>query len=112
MSDAIAAHGLVKREGLPDWHGKVGLYDEVDADAGPTGVGRDAETLSDDGEVLDHTATGASPMWDQDGVHEIYRGWRRVLEAHGEPDLADPVHARVGGEYTLPEFDAENFEKP
>jgi len=81
------AHGLVKREGLPDWHGKVGLYDEVDADAGPTGVGRDAEQLhSTDGEVLDHTATGASPMWDQDGVHEIYRGWRRVLESYGLPD--------------------------
>ena len=39
------AHGLVKREGLPDWHGKVGLYDEVDADAGPTGEGRDAEQV-------------------------------------------------------------------
>ena len=31
---------------------------------------------------------------------------------HGEPDLTDPVYAHVGGEYTLPEFDAENFEKP
>ena len=41
---------------------------------------------SSDGEVLDHTATGAAPMWDQDGVHEIYRGWRRVLESYGEPD--------------------------
>jgi alpha-glucosidase len=81
------AHGLVKREGLPDWHGKVGLYDEVDADAGPTGEGRDAEQLrSTDGEPLDHTATGAAPMWDQDGVHEIYRGWRRVLESYGLPD--------------------------
>ena len=35
-----------------------------------------------------------------------------LIEAHGEPDLSDPVHARVGGEYTLPEFDAENFEPP
>ena len=25
-------------------------------------------------------------MWDQDGVHEIYRGWRQVLEAYGTPD--------------------------
>ena len=35
-----------------------------------------------------------------------------LIEVHGEPDLADPVHGRVGGEYTLPEFDAEKFEKP
>jgi alpha-glucosidase len=81
------AHGLVKREGLPDWHGPVGLYDTVDADLGPTGEGRDAD--QDDGEpttTLDHTATGASPMWDQEGVHEIYRGWRKVLDSYGEPD--------------------------
>ena len=35
-----------------------------------------------------------------------------LIEVHGEPDVEDPVHARVGGEYTLPEFDAESFEKP
>jgi uronate dehydrogenase len=32
-----------------------------------------------------------------------------LIEAHGEPDLTDPVHARVGGEYTTDEFDAEKF---
>ena len=26
------------------------------------------------------------PMWDQDGVHEIYRQWRAVLDAYGQPD--------------------------
>jgi alpha-glucosidase len=25
-------------------------------------------------------------MWDQDGVHEIYRAWRRILESYGTPD--------------------------
>jgi uronate dehydrogenase len=30
-----------------------------------------------------------------------------LIEAYGAPDPADPVHARVGGEYTLPDFDAE-----
>ncbi|MBB3084808.1 NAD-dependent epimerase/dehydratase family protein [Geodermatophilus sabuli] len=35
-----------------------------------------------------------------------------LVEAYGEPDLADPVHARVGGEYTLAQFDAENVEPP
>jgi uronate dehydrogenase len=32
-----------------------------------------------------------------------------LIEALGEPDLSDPVHARVGGEYSTAEFDAENF---
>ena len=82
------AHGLVKKDGLPDWHGPVGLYDEVDADAGPQGVGRDVEALEghDGALVLDHSATGNAPMWDQDDVHEIYRSWRRVLDSYGEPD--------------------------
>ena len=39
---------------------------------------------------------------------EVYA--EALIEAHGEPDPADPVHARVGGEYTLPEFDAEHVE--
>jgi uronate dehydrogenase len=34
-----------------------------------------------------------------------------LTEEYGRPDPADPVHARVGGEYTLPSFDAEHFEK-
>jgi uronate dehydrogenase len=29
-----------------------------------------------------------------------------LLAAQGDPDPADPVHARVGGRFTLPEFDA------
>jgi uronate dehydrogenase len=39
---------------------------------------------------------------------EVYA--EALIEAYGEPDLTDPVHARVGGEYTLPDLDAENFE--
>jgi uronate dehydrogenase len=35
-----------------------------------------------------------------------------LIEVHGEPDLADPVHGRVGGEYTTADFDNENFEPP
>ena len=35
-----------------------------------------------------------------------------LIEAHGEPDPADPVHSRVGGQFTLPQFDAENLERP
>jgi len=39
---------------------------------------------------------------------EVYA--EALIEAHGEPDPADPVLARVGGQYTLPGFDAENIE--
>jgi uronate dehydrogenase len=38
---------------------------------------------------------------------EVYA--EALVEADGEPDLTDPVHARVGGQYTLPEFDAERI---
>ena len=33
-----------------------------------------------------------------------------LIAVHGEPDPADPVHARVGGEYATEEFDAERIE--
>jgi alpha-glucosidase len=46
------AHGLMKREGLPDAQKASGELD---------GGGNDG------------------PMWDQDDVHEIYRGWHSVL---------------------------------
>ena len=59
------AHGLVKGEGLPD-------------------VDHQTRMLESDGDG--HTP---HPMWDQDGVHEIYRGWREVLDGYnpqGDPD--------------------------
>jgi len=57
------AHGLVKAAGLPDWSGHVEMV---------------AGTEEEDG------AAGRPhpPMFDQDGVHEIYRSWRRVLEEY------------------------------
>ena len=39
---------------------------------------------------------------------EVYA--EALIEVHGEPDLSDPVHARVGGEFTLPDFDADEIE--
>ena len=39
---------------------------------------------------------------------EVYA--EALVEAHGEADPDDPVHARVGGQYTLPEFDADRVE--
>jgi uronate dehydrogenase len=34
-----------------------------------------------------------------------------LVAVHGEPDPADPVHGRVGGEFTTADFDAEHFEE-
>ena len=59
------AHGLVKAEGLPDDASEQRLLD-----ASP-GEGTD---------------TASSPMWDQEGVHEIYRGWRTVVDEYDNPE--------------------------
>lgn len=53
------AHGLVKAPGLPDWPHRPGGLLEV---------------------------TSESPFWDQDGVHEIYREWRTVVEEYDSPE--------------------------
>ena len=52
------AHGLVKAAGLPD---------------GGNGAGT---ALS----LVQHNE--AHPAWDQDGVHEVYRGWRQVANRY------------------------------
>lgn len=52
------AHGLAKAAGLPD------------------GASEDAQPQS----LLD--ADDRHPAWDQDGVHEIYRGWRSVANRY------------------------------
>jgi alpha-glucosidase len=49
------AHGLVKADGLPD----LGVHDQV-------------KLLGND----------VMPFFDQDGVHEIYRAWRRILDEY------------------------------
>ena len=55
----------------------------------------------------DLTAARALGYDPQDDA-EIYA--EALVEAYGEVDPDDPVHARVGGQFTLPEFDAENVE--
>ena len=52
------AHGLVKADGLPDWDHDREIVEGADSD------GR------------------RPPMWDQDGVHDVYRGWREVLDSY------------------------------
>ncbi|GAA2168703.1 glycoside hydrolase family 13 protein [Pedococcus bigeumensis] len=57
------AHGLVKEKGLPDY---------------------DVELHILDGEVK--PGAPMPPMWDQDGVHDVYRRWHKVLAEYGAPD--------------------------
>ncbi|WP_022882822.1 glycoside hydrolase family 13 protein [Gryllotalpicola ginsengisoli] len=53
------AHGLIKQADLPDL------------------VGHEGPARADE----------LGPMWDQDDVHEIYRGWNRVLHEFGDDKI-------------------------
>jgi alpha-glucosidase len=74
------AHGLVKQAGLPDWDGQPRLL-EGSLD-GPR----------DGGGTIDHQrSTKPAPMWDQDDIHEIFRGWRHILDSYNPLDA--PGHS-------------------
>ncbi|MFI2489441.1 glycoside hydrolase family 13 protein [Promicromonospora kroppenstedtii] len=65
------AHGMIKAPGLPDWDGQVAMVEGTVEDASESDPG-----APEDG------STGAGnrgPMFDQDGVHDIYRAWHKVL---------------------------------
>ena len=73
------AHGLVKADGLPDW---------------------------DPEEAVPEHRSG--PMWDQAGVHEIYREWRRVFDSYDDPERVACAEVWVSspdrvGEYLGPD---------
>ena len=76
------AHGLVKEVGLPDWDEAqqiLGNGDTIQSDATDGGVIH--------GDTIEHERSGKSaPMWDQDGVHEIYQAWRRILNSYNPID--------------------------
>jgi alpha-glucosidase len=61
------ANALVKEAGLPDWDEPLHLL------------------VGADGDPQEHHGRRA-PMWDQDGVHDIYRAWRRVLSSYNPID--------------------------
>ena len=71
------AHGLVKAEGLPDWHGtSVLLHSPLEGEVSVAGVDEPTtETAPERVQAGNHHG----PMWDQEGVHEVYRAWHRVL---------------------------------
>lgn len=64
------AHGMVKAAGLPDWDGRAAMVEgTVDEPATDPSAPEDGST----------GAGNQGPMFDQEGVHEIYRSWHRVL---------------------------------
>ncbi|MGH3381620.1 MAG: alpha-amylase family glycosyl hydrolase, partial [Actinoallomurus sp.] len=71
------AHGLIKQDGLPD--------------AGETN------------DVLEPTKRDDHPHWDRDGVHEIYRDWRKVADRY-DGDRAFVAEAWVSGPQRLARY--------
>ncbi|HLS01575.1 MAG TPA: alpha-amylase family glycosyl hydrolase, partial [Beutenbergiaceae bacterium] len=74
------AHGLIKAAGLPDWEGEV-----VMAQGAQT-----TQRSMPDGPTQDMPM----PMFDQDGVHQIYRQWRAYLDTLN-PEVALVAEAWV-----------------
>ncbi|MFF2273447.1 glycoside hydrolase family 13 protein [Agromyces sp. NPDC058136] len=69
------AHGMIKADGLPDW--------TPPAEGGSMGGAAGLE------EAVVDPAVAQAPYWAQDGVHEIYRDWRALLDTYpGERILA------------------------
>lgn len=89
------AHGMIKADGLPDWDAEQAMIKKGDKLEDATADSESNATSSADSGAEsedDDTETGdgnEGPMWDQDGVHEIYRAWNRVLaEYPGDRALA------------------------
>ncbi|MEP7193732.1 MAG: alpha-amylase family glycosyl hydrolase [Actinomycetota bacterium] len=57
------ANALIKEAGLPDWDEPLHLLGDAD------------------GVPHDHRGK-RPPMWDQEGVHEVYRAWRQILNSY------------------------------
>jgi alpha-glucosidase len=67
------AHGLVKESGLADWDEPLHLL----------GDGPEVPLAE---EVPHEHRSRRPPMWDQRGVHDIYRAWRRILNSNNPVD--------------------------
>jgi len=91
------AHGLVKADGLPDWSGPVG-HGGIDTDEDP-GAAQDEPVRLHDASPEAHP-----PMWDQPGVHEVYRSWRELLDSYGTPARILCAEAWVRPESRLAEY--------
>ena len=108
------AHGLIKKPGYPDAdHTRMGMVTDADED----------QDLDFDVDAFEP----AMPFIDQDGVHEVYRQWRRVLDAYPhEPMMvaeawvsplprmfryvrADEMHQTFNFTYLMAGWDAESL---
>ena len=80
------AHGLVKDQTFPDTTGSM------------------------------HTAENAPghrmPMWDQDGVHDIYRRWRRILDEYTVPGDPDSERILCAEAWVQPEEALARYVRP
>ncbi|HEX7536096.1 MAG TPA: glycoside hydrolase family 13 protein [Dermatophilaceae bacterium] len=63
------ANALIKAAGLPDWDEPLHILGDAD------------------GVPHDHHGK-KPPMWDQDGVHEVYLAWRQILNSYNPVDAA------------------------
>ena len=63
------ANALIKEAGVPDWDEPLHILGDAD------------------GVPHDHHGK-KPPMWDQDGVHEVYLAWRRILNSYNPIDAA------------------------
>ncbi|WP_394940826.1 glycoside hydrolase family 13 protein [Psychromicrobium sp. YIM B11713] len=61
------AHGMIKAEGLPDWDGVASMVE-----------GEHSEEEA----AKERAMNPPSPFFDQEGVHEIYRAWNKVLKEY------------------------------
>jgi alpha-glucosidase len=85
------ANALVKEEGLPDFDGPLQAFDATDHNpqaALPPTHGQHSADAAGAGASVDAAEQDQprAPMWDQEGVHEIYRRWRSTLEAMPAPE--------------------------
>jgi alpha-glucosidase len=77
------AHGMIKADGLPDY--------TPPAEGGSMGgIGQAAASgVPLEPEISTEEPDDSAPYWGQDGVHEIYRDWRALLDEYpGERVLA------------------------
>ncbi|QEO14112.1 glycoside hydrolase family 13 protein [Agromyces intestinalis] len=82
------AHGLIKADGLPDWTPAEGAGSMGGAGGVSDTLGDEASGVALEPEISEEEGDGA-PYWAQDGVHEVYRDWRKLLDEYpGERILA------------------------
>ncbi|KNX39221.1 alpha-amylase [Luteipulveratus halotolerans] len=84
------AHGLIKEAGLPDW----------------------SEHLTMLGSGTDAADERRAPMWDQDGVHEIYRTWRQILDGYNATDSSVADRVMCAEAWVTPAERAARYVRP